>query len=148
MGSSSSTEACQSNPNSLARCPCMAEANERVILTFYPMTLIVLLLKKGDGDRPRLFSMQLRPSCGKWVRERSIPNPICGVTGRLGLFNAACVGSCLAVTHGIGVRHTPAISDNRDGEKLNHERRDSNSKNRLHVRTKRAGLLYRDRHCR
>jgi hypothetical protein len=34
-----------------------------------------------------------------------------------------------------------AISDNRDGVKLNHERRDNN---RLHVRIVRAGLLYRD----
>lgn len=40
---------------------------------------------------------------------------------------------------------SPATRDNTGGEKLNHERRDHN---RLHVSIARAGLLYRDEHCR
>ena len=95
------------------------------------MTLIVLLLKKGDGDRPRLFSMQLRPSCGKWVRERSIPNPICGVVAGWAYPTQRAWGVALRKRTASEQRLASAISDNRDGEKLNHERRDSNSKQSL-----------------
>ena len=137
MGSSSSTEACQSNPILCLHAAVVGQKQaKRVILAFYPMTFLDVVLLE-EGRRRQTFCEQrltlvnaftIRPSCGKWVRERTFPNPICGETGRLGPIQRSVRGELLCGNARHRSLTAPAISDNRDDEKLNHERRDKQSK--------------------
>ena len=71
-------------------------------------------------------------------------NPACGVLARAAYSTQRAWGLRLRRRKRPGLTSS-ATRDNTGGEKLNHERRDHK---RLHVRFARAGLLYRDEHCR